>query len=200
MLDIRKNELKVQKKIIHKTKVPDRLIDYKDLPVFGTAKDLPKPQKLKGPYVCGNSIVLSDNEKKILSKSPKYSILKAPDLIDFTCETEKYLSKHRYQSYENNNNGKKEKTKTDGDLKTMDIDVKDPRLRLDHTWKKEKHRFPYDPFTNEISFQARRPTDYKLKTRVALPKALGGEEEFKCEVRKRSYLNTLFTAFYLFTE
>ena len=38
-------------------------------------------------------------------------------------------------------------------------------------------------------FIVRRPTDYKLNTRINLPKPLTTDEEFQCEIRKRKYLD-----------
>ena len=54
-------------------------------------------------------------------------------------------------------------------------------------WEKEAHRYLYNHFTKTLSFQDRRPTDYKHNKRVVLPKPLGTDGEFQCELRQRGY-------------
>ena len=55
-------------------------------------------------------------------------------------------------------------------------------------WQKESHRYIYDPFNRNINFSFRRATDYKLNTRIKLPKPLDEESEFTCEMKRREYL------------
>ena len=62
--------------------------------------------------------------------------------------------------------------------------------RLEGLWAKEKHRYIYDPFTKELDFRFRRPTDYKLNKRVSLPKPLNDIDEFQCELKRRNYSMT----------
>ena len=182
------------------TKVPDRLSEFSDLSIFKTPRDLPAKQVPVGPFLCSPHIKLDDNEKKLLSRDPNYSINKHCDMLTFNMELERGLGKHRY-----NEHGKKTEKKKLHNIITLDPGDNDDRTRvvtgnkddaknddrmekLRQIWKKEAHRHTFDPFNNTVSFSQRRPTDYKLNTRVILPKALDCDEEFACEIRKRAYL------------
>ena len=172
------------------TKVPDRLAEYSDLPVFGTPGDMPDPEPPTGPFICSDSIKLSSQEREILSKDPKYSLMKDCDLDSFTLETERMLAKNRYNiNFRRDKENKKEKVGL-----TIEPSVKEgaptqlPGLK--EAWSEESHRYIYDPFQKVISFVDRRPTDYKLNSRVKLPKSLHDEDEFNCETKRRLYLKT----------
>ena len=62
--------------------------------------------------------------------------------------------------------------------------------QLQELWQTEKHRYIYDPFIGVMSFNDRRPTDYKFNCRVNLPKPLDDESEYNCEFKRRSYMDT----------
>ena len=63
--------------------------------------------------------------------------------------------------------------------------------KLWNLWQQESHIHCYDPFLKTVDFASRRPTDYKLNTRIILPKPLNIDEEFYCESRKRGYNKAL---------
>ena len=58
---------------------------------------------------------------------------------------------------------------------------------MNRLWKSEAHSYKYNPFNKTLNFNETRPTDYKLNTRVVLPKPKDGDSEFQCEIRKRAY-------------
>ena len=172
------------KKKFHSTKVPRRLIDYAELCIFKTPKDLPEKEPSLGPYVCDPSIKLSEEEIMILNKDPKFSLMEDINDVDFRIELEKMLYKHRI-----NENGKKRINKSQKDkIKTFHSE-KDNDKDLDKwaLWKDCKHRYIYDPFKKDINFNWRRVTDYKMNKRIMLPKALDPEAEFQCETRRRKF-------------
>ena len=179
------------------TKVPDRLIEFKDLCIFKTPRDLPAKQVPVGPFLCNPHIKLDENEKKLLSRDPKYSTNTHCNKVTFNMELERGLGKHRYNEHGKKVMKKKDRTQIfiavdpDGkNLYTDDLTGPKPenmKNKLQEIWKKESHRYTFDPFENTLSFVQRRPTDYKLNTRVVLPKALDCDSEFACEIRKRAY-------------
>ena len=83
------NELKEKyarpkgKKEAQPTKVPDRLKEYVSLCIFGSSKDLPAKQDLLGPYVYHRDISLSEGERLILSRDPKYCLTQPLDKTEF---------------------------------------------------------------------------------------------------------------------
>ena len=173
------------------TVVPDRLKDFADIYIFKTPKDLPKKEKLKGPFICHRDIKLSKGEWQLLSRDPKFSTMEECDQMTFQSELEKGLCKHRYNENLNlkRNNKKKVTITCEGTSNFEGVNVKtDVKTDLLHDiWEQEEHRYPYNPFTCELDFSKRRPTDYKLNTRVSLPKPLDADGEFQCEIRRRAY-------------
>ena len=176
--------------------VPDRLQEYAGALIFKSPSEMPPPEIPVGPYICKSDIKLSDAELSILSKDPKYSLMTHCSLNEFKLESERMLSKQRYGQQDNIYKKKRDdglnivpvshslgyqKKETGNDHNKQDV--------LLDLWKKEKHRFIYNPFTTSIDFTGRRPTDYKLNSRVILPKPLDAENEYLCEFRRRTYLD-----------
>ena len=202
----RKYETGHSKNKFRSSKVPERLKEYGGLSIFGTPKDLPVKQDLSGPFICHPSIVLSDGEMAILSRDPKFSIMKGVNKLDFLTEIERGLTKHRFNEHMNSSKLRKKKK---GSIKVdfsdcqadcggkigkseqcSDVAKPDGDYLLGQLWEDESHSYVYDPFNKEVDFSKRRPTDYKLNSRIILPKPLPIDGEFQCEVRKRSYLHS----------
>ena len=184
------------------TRVPDRLSEYSSLPILRSAKEMPKPQALMGPFLCSPDIKLSRGEKQILSKDPKYSLMVKCNSTECTVETERMMSKHRY----NENMNRKNNSEVSGTLTKHLVEDKlcehleanvnsknssDDSDLLKKTWEKELHRHIFNPFDKTLNFNKRRPTDYKLNTRVKLPKPLSEKEEFHCEMKRQQYSDTM---------
>ena len=77
--------------------IPQRLAAYDGLHVFRDPKDFPKKNKPLGPFICDAKIKLSEDELKILSKQPKFSIMGDKKRTDMLLESEKMLGKHRFK-------------------------------------------------------------------------------------------------------
>ena len=76
----------------------------------------------------------------------------------------------------------------------MCLNVINERARLEKLWNVEKHRYIFNPFSKEIDFRYRRPTDYKLNKRIFLPRPLNELDEFQCELKRRQF-NKVFDNF-----
>ena len=92
----RKEILEHEKKEFRCSKVPENMQEFKDISIFKTPKDLPEPCPPLGPFICATTVNLNEDEKKILSKDPKYSLIRKIERMNFLLELEKMLSKHRY--------------------------------------------------------------------------------------------------------
>ena len=147
-----------------------------------------------GPFICHKDISLTEGERAILSKDRKFCLTQDVDRIEFNMELERSLVKHRF----NEQGEKAEREKMDKisigvshieNEKACSSNVPEQdEDRLTKLWDLESHRYIFDPFKKEIDFSKSRPTDYKLNTRIKLPKPLSTDEEFQCETRKRVYM------------
>ena len=187
----------IDKEKFKPTMVPERLKEYTDLCVFKRPKDLPAKQDLTGPFICHPDIKLSRNEYKLLSRDPKFSTMRKCNKTDICVEVERSLCKHRYNQHGENVKFNKRKKQKNGlnmkhnTEKEVNSDSVSKEEKLEQLWQEESHRYTYDPFQQTLKFTDRRPTDYKLNTRVIMLKPLKDDEEFLCETRKRKFLDTL---------
>ena len=184
--------------VLPQTNVPSNMMEFKDFPIFKTAKDLPKAAKPTGPFVCSKDIVLGQGEITLLSRDPKFSVINKQSRLDFILELEKMLSKHRYKRYKYNKE-EMEKIRTVvsesvAELRnklTMDkiTDAEAERKKeINRIWCDSKDRYVFDPISKAINFNDRKATDYKLNKNVFLPKALEPDKEFECEQRRRAFI------------
>ena len=178
------------------TKVPERLKEYKDLPVFGTSKDLPAPQAPTGPFICDKGIKLTKQELTVLSKDPKFSLMEECTEDIFKLEMERSFAKNRFNNYQNDTSnrvkiGAQLTEKGGREIEQhKKIVHKDLATLKKEQWAEVSHRYIYDPFLKSIDFSHRRPTDYKFNARIKLPKPMDSESEFTCELKRREYLKT----------
>ena len=70
--------------------------DYKDLNIFRTPKELPKKNVPLGLCIYNKDKELSNDEMKILSKQPKFSIIGNVARTDMLLEKGRMLGKHRF--------------------------------------------------------------------------------------------------------
>ena len=181
------------------TKTPDRLKEFQGLSIFGLPTDLPTKQEPLGPYVCSNNIELSEGERAILSRDPKYSLMMQCSEEDFDTESERALALHRYGENAKKDKIKKKKNSVitynvnngnSNESHGLNHNGIDREKILMDLWKESEHRHIYNPFDKFIKFSSRRPTDYKLNTRVKLPKPLDLNGAFLCESRRKAYKDT----------
>ena len=199
---------KVEKEHIIPTRVPKYLSEYANLTIFKSADDFPKPGNPIGPFIGSEKIVLTEGEKKILSRDPKYSLRYGAKESEFKVELEKMNIKKKFGTA----NDQKAKTirndKCTGRLKNDILaheenliteyvsggKVSDHEERiesdkvLDDLWEETRHRLVFDPIKNRINFNMRRPTEYKHNRRLNLPKPSTTDIEFECENRRRKYI------------
>ena len=212
---MKKKEQKIQRKIEHleslqleldkvyknpvkdcePTRPPERLKDYSDLSIFGPPSNLPPKQAPLGPYICDDSIILSEGERRVLSKDPKYSLMMECSEEEFDTESERALAKHRYgigqEGDKNEKKGTERITQECSGGQENNTDEKLDRMEtLKALWQDSRHRHIYNPFEKTVNFRYRRPTDYKMNTRVKLPRPLSMDQEFHCETRRRAYKGT----------
>ena len=194
-----------------KPTIPPRFLgEFSTLTIFGSPEDLPKPTEPKGPFICDNKIKLTKFQRRLLSREPKYSLVKEPSEMQFKTEIERMNTKHRWneQAHEKkkqnsalekivSNEGRILGTYTEyTPLSTntkytpLGTRVKDDRLqRLFDKFEDAKERFTFNPLEKTLNFNKKRVTDYKLNKHVKLPKPLKTDSEFECEVRRRHYLS-----------
>ena len=79
-----------------KTSVPKYLEEFQELSVFGPAWNFPKPEECPGPFIGSKDIELTDGERQILRKDPKFSLRQEVTEMEFLLETEKMLSKRKF--------------------------------------------------------------------------------------------------------
>ena len=77
---------------------PRDLQEFSTTSIFNTPEDLPKPLEPLGPFVTSSSIKLTEGEKKLLSKDPKYSLVFPPSKMKLSIEIERMNTKIRYNN------------------------------------------------------------------------------------------------------
>ena len=183
--------------------IPPRYLgEYSSLSIFGTPEDMREKEDPLGPFITSGNIKLTPNEKKLLSKDPKFSLQYSPEDMSLSTEIERMNSKVRYDL----GSRKKEKKKKKGERINMTdkanielsklpqkgtSDQGDISKELMEAFKEARDSHIYDPLAEVITFAHRKPTDYKLNKRVILPKPLDSEKEFQCELRRLEYMKAL---------
>ena len=168
---------------------PKYLMEYDGLRIFSPSDAFPKKEAPVGPYIGSESIFLSEGEKKLLSRDPKYSLRREVEKIDFETEVEKMNIKKKYGVQYKKEGGDKIDIPQ---LKEEELDtLNEKEKELSDLWKEESSRVVFDPILNKIDFTNRRPTDYKHNKRVILPKTGSTEVELECHMRKSKYLQVL---------
>ena len=87
------------------TVTPRNLEEFTTIGIFDAPEDLPEPVKPLGPFLTSKDIKLTQGERLLLSKDPKYSLVFPPNKMKLLIETERMNSKIRY----NDGFGKKKK-------------------------------------------------------------------------------------------
>ena len=193
-----------------KPTIPPRFLgEFSTLTIFGTPGELPKPAEPKGPFICDSNIKLTKFQKLLLSREPKYSLIKEPSEMQFKIEIERMNSKHRWneqakENREKQNNALNKITSEEGILLSKCTskpeytplashdrgEIKKNELNvLCERFEDVKERFTFNPLRKSLNFNKKRVTDYKLNKHIKLPKPLKTDSEFECEVRRRYYLS-----------
>ena len=171
------------------------LTDYNKLSIFRGPQHMPKPEAPLGPYICDSSIVLDENERKILSKTPKFSVRKKILKQDMMIELERCLNKHRFNMKTrkgpyNKKNGRKVNNPSPEKIL---LETGDRLKTLAKLWENNSGRLVYNELTGSVNFTQRRPTDYRHNKGVKLPGPLDPDGEFSCELRRRKFMKAFNT-------
>ena len=145
--------------------------EYKDLPIFKGAKEMPKAQKPRGPFICSKQIALNEEEIKLLSKDPKFSVLNKLSRIDFLLELERMNSKHRYKRGAYTDKKKegekvavvesevvKRRLLESGESSKLDPEL-ERKKEVKRLWLESKDRYVFDPISKTINFDKKHATE-----------------------------------------
>ena len=204
MEDSQKADSKRRKETI----VPYGLRAYSDISILRTPGKLPQPERPVGPFIGDKKLIFSDEERQILNRDPKYSLMYEVDDMNFQIELEKMLALQTYRDFKKRQVEKniplstqlkntmediKTNNETDGETvtnkKPQMTGEKDIRMEeLKKAWHEIKDNHIFDPIVNRINFNNVKPTDYKHNKSIILPKPMKQEQEFEAEWRRREYL------------
>ena len=160
------------------TVTPRYLEEYSTLSIFGLPESLSKREKPLGPYVCGGNIKLNKNEKNLLSKDPKFSVIYEPDMLQVSTETERMNCKHRYNEFSKKRKKKSlgsQLTTPDGrtiseiqnnNKKNDDGRSCDNADKLYEIFLDNRSSHVYNPLSKTVDFTKRKPSDYKHNKHV----------------------------------
>ena len=174
------------------TIAPKYLREYKDLSIFKHSGFFPKKRELTGPFIGSSEIILTEDERKVLMKDPKFSVRHELDETEFKVEIEKMNFKRKFEEQEDLKKSeicikpavmgdeKEHKNRKEEEKNHSDTE-KEVTETLDRIWERERPRLVYDPIFKRIDFRKRRPSDYKHNKRIHLPKAMNSDIEFECE-------------------
>ena len=174
-----KHEKAKAEKII--SSLPEEVKPYKDLRAI---RGLPiDPDPPKPPVITSPEIVLSKEEIKILSKSPKFTLRNILDKEQFMIEVEKTLIKEQYRRI-----GKDE---TNGVVVEENFENSDEVKRAENAkWLEMKGEIIYDFEDNNIDFGRSKPTRWKGNKRITLPKSGSASLEAYLEIRRQEMSRT----------
>ena len=139
-------------------------------------------KEVEGPVVVqmeGEEIVLSDCERELLTRGPKYCVLRScneEEMVgNIECSTVKYKWDEMAQ-------GEEEK----GELSNMSEEERVEQERLDAVADEmaAETRCIFSEEDKTWNLNKKRVTDYKANSRVILPRALPAEGESKLEVMR----------------
>jgi len=125
-----------------------------------------------GPFIAHDSIQLTEDEKDLLARNPKFALRKGVSEHGFMLESEKMLSKLKYGWEE-----KLDTTVTSDTTSGLEVKTSD----LNSLWLETQGRATYDMETQTVDFTKLLPSDYKLNRNISLPKPLPKPQEMECE-------------------
>ena len=168
--------LKVNIKKESRYKIPPEIDKYSDVGVFKSDIEI-TPEELKGPVIVGQKgkLVLGDDEKKVLTRGPKFTIRRCLDKERFLIEMEKSLLKEKWDRSQREHEGE--------ELVDMDKEESD-RVNKIAEEQVAKSRQVFDGEEMIVNFANHKVTDAKMNTRVVLPRSLTPKEEGDLEVRR----------------
>ena len=125
-----------------------------------------------GPFIAHDSIQLTEDERDLLAKNPKFALRKGVSEHDFMLESEKMLSKLKYGWEEELDATVTSDTTSESEVESSD---------LNSLWLETQGRATYNLETQTVDFANLLPSDYKLNRNISLPKPLPKPQEMECE-------------------
>ena len=183
---IKKDEIKVQRYASLQSKMlqeqqaqelrlPASIAHFQDLKAFGP--DPNQTCEMDPPMVYDKSIVLSDDELKILSKGPKFAVRQKLVKESFKIELEKMSCKQKYSSGDDLEN-------STASAPSMCDDKSTPSME----WEERRSQLVYDFTEGSLEPRRLKATDYRFNRSVTLPKPSPATIEAKHELRKSESL------------
>ena len=130
-------------------------------------------------------IELTEEEKSVLKKHPKFALLDNLTMEKLELEFELGFGKYRYQ-IQREIKERKEKEKEMGESEIM-REEKTPEEKEEAEAKEAELRQVFDPINRVYDPTKLRVTDLQINTRVTLPKGLPSHHEAWLEVRRTKY-------------
>ena len=161
-----------------KWRLPENLMRYEETRIFSEDSTI-SPEELKGPVTIegGKQVVtLGQNEIKILTRGPKFTIRRCLNRERYMVEMEKAILKEKWDRMSKGKEMEEE----------MSLIEEGEKGRLEEAMEEleARSRQIYDGQEKVLDFGNLRATDAKENKRVKFPKALSPVEEAKMEVRR----------------
>ena len=160
------------------------------------------PEEPLGPMVCDPNIALSENEKKLLSRGPKYMVRKELSLEDFTVEMEKMVAKQKFDNAFNGSMGEDDLSEepvtgkspapseqTNGGLDAKSLDGCEDKLKsFSVKWEENVCNMPFNVKDKTLDLGNLRATQYKHNKTICLPQPEKPNVETLHETRRNEML------------
>ena len=144
-----------------------------------------QPQMPAGPMICDSSIAISKDEYAFLVKGPQFMVRQKLNEDDFKVEIEKMITKHKYQTC--NQDG--EDTKSE-EKKENKKDEEDKRLEMLGEIEEARSRMTYNRSEKVLDMGNLRASDYKYNKHVQLPDTVDACEEARNEIRRTEHMKS----------
>ena len=173
--------------MVDKFRLPDEVRRYEGCEIF-KEKCRMAANQMEGPVIVQmdkEKLEMSDDERNVLAKGPKFCIFKRCDPEQFQCGVEKTVVKYKWDVGQDGKNNEVEES-----TEEWTDEERQEQARLD-TLAEEieaETRNVFEEESKTFNLNKRRVTDCKANSRVILPRALPNEEESKLEVLRMELL------------
>ena len=165
-----------------RTEIPEKLKKYEDLSIYSEVEGEENQEIEPEITIVGENIEIDEEELSVLRLGPDYAIVEKLIQEDFNVDVEMALCKYRWEIRKTTEEKLDDEEEIDDDEKEL------------HEELEAESRQPFNPMDKTLDPRKMRVTDFKLNTRVHLPKPLSTIQEAKIEIR-REKLNEVFNNF-----
>ena len=149
------------------------------LNVFSADQMSVKPEAPLKPFICDESIVLSENELKILARGPNFMIREELDEENFSIELEKAIAKVKFNSrFKEDDCSEKETVQSPAGLQlhasnqlNSEVTSNSSLNVKDQLWEENSGRMVYNLKTKSLDFGNMRACSYKYNREICMPDA-----------------------------